>query len=155
MSANLPFTDLPRVAAELGLAADEIIPFGPGIAKLSSAAAFAEQPAKARLVLVSAMSPTPAGIGKTTVSIGLTQAARRRGYRAVCALRQPSLGPIFGKKGGATGGGRSALVPAERVNLHLTGDLHAVSAAHGLLSALIDNAIYFPGRIDLDPRQIS
>lgn len=146
---------LATAASELALAPADLDLFGPGIAKIKPAVAFAEEPTKARLVLVSAMSPTPAGNGKTTVSIGLTQAARRRGLRAVCALRQPSLGPIFGKKGGATGGGRSSLVPADRINIHCTGDLHAVGAAHNLLAALVDNAIYYPGAVDLDSRQIS
>jgi formate--tetrahydrofolate ligase len=149
--------DLAAAAAELGLGVADLHPWGPGVAKLRPEVAFADDPTAARLVLVSAISPTPAGIGKTTVTIGLTQAARRRGVRAVCALRQPSLGPVFGVKGGGTGGGAAHLVPAERINLGLTGDLHAVAAAHNLLAALADNAVYFAGGAggDLDPRAIS
>ena len=99
---------------------------GPGVAKVDARGAFREDPLQARLVLVSAINPTPAGEGKTTCVIGLTQAARRLGVRAACALREPSLGPVFGAKGGGTGGGRRCSLPADRINLHFTGDLHAV-----------------------------
>lgn len=92
-------------------------------------------------MIVSAINPTPAGEGKTTCVIGLTQAARRLGVRASCALREPSLGPVFGAKGGGTGGGRSMLVPSERINLHFTGDIHAVGAANNLLASLADNDV--------------
>jgi formate--tetrahydrofolate ligase len=146
---------LPRLAAQLGLAEDDLHPWGPGVAKVSAAASFAERPRDAALVLVSAISATPAGIGKTTVSIGLTQAARRLGVAAACALRQPSLGPVFGQKGGGAGGGQACLVPPERINLHLTGDLHAITAAHNLLAALADNAVYFAAGARPDPREIT
>jgi len=105
-------------------------------------------------VIVSAINPTPAGEGKTTCVIGLTQAARRLGVRASCALREPSLGPVFGAKGGGTGGGRSMLVPSERINLHFTGDIHAVGAANNLLASLADNDVYFEQPPRLDARQI-
>lgn len=105
-------------------------------------------------MLVSAINPTPAGEGKTTVTIGLTQAARKLGIRAAAALRQSSQGPVFGVKGGGTGGGQATLVPLERINLHFTGDIHAVTAAHNLLAALADNDCYFGGE-KLDPRQIT
>jgi formate--tetrahydrofolate ligase len=144
-----------EVAAELGFALNEIQPWGPGVAKIAAEAAFRDDPLKARLVLVSAISPTPAGEGKTTCTIGLTQAARLNGVRAACALREPSLGPVFGAKGGGTGGGKSQLVPSERINLHFTGDLHAVTSAHNLLAALADNSIYFRATPELDHRQLT
>ena len=116
------------VAADLGFAPVDLQPWGPGVVKIAPEAAFRSDPLNGRLVLVSAISPTPAGEGKTTCTIGLTQAARRLGVRAACALREPSLGPVFGAKGGGTGGGKSSLVPSERINLHFTGDIHAVDS---------------------------
>jgi formate--tetrahydrofolate ligase len=148
------------VAADLGLAPDDVQVWGPDVAKVRPGVAFREDPLSARLVLVSAISPTPAGEGKTTCTVGLTQAARRLGVRAACALREPSLGPVFGQKGGGTGGGASRLEPSARINLHFTGDLHAVTSAHNLLAALADNHVYFrtpaggQGR-ELDPRQMT
>jgi len=148
------------VAADLGFAPEDIQPWGPDVAKVRPEVAFREDPMQARLVLVSAISPTPAGEGKTTCSIGLTQAARKLGVRAACALREPSLGPVFGQKGGGTGGGRSKLEPSARINLHFTGDLHGVTSAHNLLAALSDNHVYFrtpagtQGR-ELDHRQVT
>ena len=115
-------------------------------------------PGQGRLVLVTAMSPTPAGEGKTTVAIALAMGMRRMGKRAVLALRQPSLGPIFGLKGGATGGGRATLEPGDEINLHFTGDIHAVAAAHNLLASLTDNALYWHekyGGAELDPRRVA
>ncbi len=143
------------VAAELDLSPTDLHPWGPDVAKIDPAVAFREDPPRARLVLVSAMSPTPAGEGKTTCSIGLAQGARLNGVRAACALREPSLGPVFGAKGGGTGGGRSTLEPSERINLHFTGDLHAITAANNLLAALADNAVYFDDPPRLDPRQLT
>ena len=142
------------IADDFGLRADEIDPWGPGVAKVRASTAFLEEPLRARLVLVSSISPTAAGNGKTTVTIGLTQAARRLGARAVCALRQPSLGPVFGAKGGGTGGGRAELIPPSRINLHFTGDLHAITSANNLLAALVDNEVYFGGSTRIDSRQI-
>lgn len=144
------------VAADLGLSSTDYDAFGSWGAKLTPKAAFrdAPLPESSRLVLVSAINPTPAGEGKTTVTIGLTQAARQLGIRAAAALRQPSQGPVFGVKGGGTGGGQATLVPLERINLHFTGDIHAVTAAHNLLAALADNHCYFGGE-KLDPRQIT
>jgi len=143
------------VGADLGFAPVDLLPWGPGVAKVSADATFRNDPLTGKLVLVSAINPTPAGEGKTTMSIGLTQAARRLGVRAACALREPSLGPVFGAKGGGTGGGRSMLVPSERINLHFTGDMHAVAAAHNLLAALVDNDVFFGTPPRLDPRQIA
>ncbi len=144
-----------EVAADLGLAAEEITHHGPGVAKLALAAlAPPGSPTQGRIVLVSAINPTRAGEGKTTVSIGLAQGLRRRGHRVALALREPSLGPIFGLKGGGTGGGRCRLEPSARINLHFTGDLHAVGAAHNLLAALVDNAVHHHAGLDLEHRQV-
>jgi formate--tetrahydrofolate ligase len=107
------------------------------------------------LVLVTAMTPTPAGEGKSTTSIGLGDALRAIGVKAAVALREPSLGPVFGVKGGATGGGRAMLQPMDEINLHFTGDIHAVTAAHNLLAALIDNHLHHGNRLRLDPRRIA
>jgi formate--tetrahydrofolate ligase len=149
-----------EVAADLGLTPDDIQPWGPDVAKVRPQVAFRDDPLAARLVLVTAITPTPAGEGKTTCTVGLTQAARRLGVKATCALREPSLGPVFGQKGGGTGGGESRLEPSARINLHFTGDLHAVTSAHNLLAALADNHVYFrtPAGGDgheLDPRQMT
>jgi formate--tetrahydrofolate ligase len=146
---------LANLATDLALREEDLYPFGPGVAKVRPEVAFRDDPLSARLVLVSAINPTPAGEGKTTMTIGLTQAARRLGVRAACALREPSLGPVFGAKGGGTGGGRAQLQPADRINLHFTGDLHAVTSAHNLLAALADNEVYFRGPTGLDPRQMA
>ena len=110
---------------------------------------------KGRVVLVTAMTPTPAGEGKTTTSIGLVDGLSRLGVRAVGALREPSLGPLFGLKGGAIGGGESKVVPSDQINMHFTGDLHAVTAAHNLLAALVDNHMYFEREPKLDPENIT
>jgi formate--tetrahydrofolate ligase len=132
-----------EVASELGLSADEVLPYGRGKAKIELSALAKPARGKGRLVLVSAINPTPAGEGKTTTSIALAMGMRKLGKNAVLALREPSLGPVFGVKGGGTGGGKASLVPAEDINLHFTGDIHAITTAHNLLSALVDNAIYF------------
>src|SRR5262249_61670614 len=125
-----------EVAADLGFSEGEYQPWGPGVAKSDASLASRDDPLPARLVLVPAINPTPAGEGKTTMTIGLTQAARKNGVRACAALREPSLGPVFGQKGGGTGGGKSQLVPSERINLHFTGDLHAVPSPPNMLPAL-------------------
>lgn len=150
-----------EIAAELGLSRGSYVPFGEGVAKLLPTAAFtpAGGAAPGKLVLVSAITPTPAGEGKTTMSISLADGLRRRGRRAVAALRQPSLGPTLGSKGGGAGGGRARLEPFARINLGLTGDINAVTAAHNLLASLIDNALHFgppkgSGRPALDPRRV-
>ena len=145
------------VAEDLGLCSTDITPWGPGMAKLNREVVFPERAAakNGKLVLVTAVSPTPAGEGKTTTTIGLTQAARKNGVRAACALREPSLGPIFGQKGGGTGGGKSILEPSDRINLHFTGDLHAITAAHNLLAAIADVDLYFGQPPKLDGRQMT
>ena len=106
-------------------------------------------------MLVTAISPTPAGEGKTTTTIGLGDALRRQGERGAICLREPSLGPCFGAKGGATGGGHAQVAPMEDINLHFTGDLHAISAAHNLLAAMIDNHIFWGNALGLDTRRIA
>ena len=106
--------------------------------------------------MVTAMSPTPAGEGKTTTSIGLADALSRSGQKATAALRGPSLGPVFGMKGGATGGGYAQVMPRDEINLHFTGDIHAITAAHNLLSAMIDNRIHFDGPCGMiDSRRVT
>jgi formate--tetrahydrofolate ligase len=154
--APRPITE---VAKELGLDDDHVELYGKKKAKIDLAAL--ERPArgKGRLILVTAINPTPAGEGKTTTSISLAMGMRRLGMNAVLALREPSLGPVFGVKGGGTGGGKASLTPADDINLHFTGDIHAITTAHNLLSALVDNACYFrdenKGKGALDPRQVT
>jgi formate--tetrahydrofolate ligase len=147
------------VAKDLGLGIDDYEPYGRSKAKLSLDLLERAPHGQGRLVLVTAINPTPAGEGKTTTSISLAMGLRRIGKNAVLALREPSLGPVFGVKGGGTGGGKASLVPADDINLHFTGDIHAITTAHNLLSALVDNAVYFgdqfEGKGELDPRQIS
>ena len=133
-----PITD---VARELGLSDDELILYGKYKAKIALEALESRKP-KGRLILVSGITPTAAGEGKSTVSVGMTQALRQMGRNAIVCLREPSLGPVFGVKGGAAGGGYAQVVPMEDINLHFTGDFHAVSSAHNLLSAMLDNHIY-------------
>ena len=135
-SHPLPVTE---IAARLGYAADEIEPYG----KFKAKVPLPSGTSGAKLILVTAMNPTPLGEGKTTVSIGLADGMRRIGLNACLALREPSLGPVFGIKGGACGGGYAQIVPMEDINLHFTGDFHAVTSANNLLSALIDNHIKF------------
>ncbi len=139
-------------AQELGIHADHLILHGTDKAKISLQA-LEGTPQRGKLILVSAITPTPAGEGKTTISIGLAQGLRKSGHSVALALRQPSMGPVFGRKGGATGGGKSTVQPAESINLHFTGDFHAITAAHNLLTAVMDNALYH-GTTRLDPLQV-
>jgi formate--tetrahydrofolate ligase len=143
------------IAAGLGIGADEIEPHGHYKAKIAQACIdrLANGP-DGKLILVTAVNPTPAGEGKTTTSIGLTQALCRMGKNAVVALREPSLGPIFGMKGGAAGGGYSQVLPMEDINLHFTGDMHAITAANNLLCALLDNHIQQGNALGIDPRRV-
>ena len=144
-----------EVAAGIGIDADDLEFYGKYKAKLSDELArkVAGNP-DGRLVLVTAINPTPAGEGKTTTSVGLGQAMARLGKKAVLALREPSLGPVFGIKGGAAGGGYSQVVPMEDINLHFTGDMHAITAANNLLCAMIDNHIQQGNKLGIDPRRI-
>ncbi len=136
-----PLRAIAEIAAGLGIAPDLLEPYGRYKAKLPLTLIDAERARRGKLVLVSAITPTPAGEGKTTMSIGLTEGLNRIGRRTMAVLREPSLGPVFGLKGGATGGGHAQVVPMEDINLHFTGDFNAVEKAHNLLAALIDNAL--------------
>jgi formate--tetrahydrofolate ligase len=143
-----------EIAQELGILSTEIESYGPLKAKvgLSLLDRLAGEPDGA-LVLVSAITPTPAGEGKTTTTIGLGDAFRRLGKKAALCLREPSMGPVFGVKGGATGGGQARVVPSDDINLHFTGDMHAVTSAHNLLAAFITNHIYHGNALRLDARR--
>ncbi len=144
-----------EVAAAIGLRAEALIPFGRDKAKVSAAAlgALRDRP-PGKLVLVTAINPTPAGEGKTTTTVGLGDGLNRIGRKAAICIREPSLGPCFGMKGGAAGGGLAQVIPMEDINLHFTGDFHAITSAHNLLSALIDNHIYWGNALDIDPRRV-
>ncbi|NDB76030.1 MAG: formate--tetrahydrofolate ligase, partial [Verrucomicrobia bacterium] len=142
-------SDLSQVIAKLGIAPEHIGYYGRDKAKISLEA-LQSKTQRGKLILVSAITPTPAGEGKTTVSIGLAQGLKKLGRSVALALRQPSMGPVFGRKGGATGGGRSTVEPADSINLHFTGDFHAITSANNLLSAVIDNQL-FNGEARLKP----
>ncbi|HET7565124.1 MAG TPA: formate--tetrahydrofolate ligase, partial [Gemmatimonadaceae bacterium] len=141
------------VAAELGLSPDELELYGKYKAKIPLEIAL--RPPRGRLVLVTGINPTAAGEGKSTTLVGITQALRRMGKNAVMCMREPSLGPVFGMKGGAAGGGYSQVLPMEDINLHFTGDFHAISTAHLLLSAMLDNHLTQGNSLNIDPRRIS
>ena len=151
-SAHLePITD---IAAKAGIAPEYLEPYGRYKAKLLPGCV-ENKPRKGKLILVTAINPTPAGEGKTTVSIGLADALTEAGKKCMLALREPSLGPVFGVKGGAAGGGYSQIVPMEDLNLHFTGDLHAITSANNLLAAMIDNHIYFGNELGFDLKNIT
>src|SRR3972149_9604454 len=139
-----------EVAQSLGIELAEREPYGHYKAKLSLDA-FKNRPRRGKLVLVSAITPTPAGEGKTTTSIGLVQGLAKIGVRSAAALREPSLGPVFGMKGGGAGGGASEVVPMMDINMHFNGDFHAISSAHNLLAALVANGLH-NGSSRLEPR---
>jgi formate--tetrahydrofolate ligase len=145
--------NIQAIADSLSLSPDHLITYGRDKAKISLDA-IRTGTKNGRLILVSAITPTLAGEGKTTISIGLAQGLKKIGQSVALALRQPSMGPVFGRKGGATGGGRSTVQPAESINLHFTGDFHAVTSAHNLLSSVIDNDLH-QGRSRLDPAQVT
>ncbi len=144
------------VAGRLGIPEDALQAYGRTIAKLDAGfvAGLTPRPGS-KLVLVTAISPTPAGEGKTTTTVGLGDALNRIGKRAVVCLREPSLGPCFGQKGGATGGGRAQVAPMEQINLHFTGDFHAITSAHNLLAAILDNHVYWGNALGIDVRRIA
>ena len=144
-----------QIAWKLGISANELIGYGPSKAKITWDAV-KERMSKPQgaLILVTSVNPTPFGEGKTVTTIGLTQALNRIGKRATCVIREPSMGPVFGIKGGAAGGGHSQVLPMEDINLHFTGDLHAVTAAHNLLSAMVDNHLKHGNEQQLDPTRI-
>ncbi|MFC2607458.1 MAG: formate--tetrahydrofolate ligase, partial [Selenomonas sp.] len=144
-----------EIASKIGLAPDDLELYGKYKAKVTLDAwqRVKDRP-DGKLILCTAINPTPAGEGKTTTSVGLADALSRRGRKAAAALREPSMGPCFGMKGGAAGGGYAQVVPMEDINLHFTGDFHAVTTAHNLLAALIDNHIQQGNTLDLDVRRI-
>ncbi|MDM7255443.1 MAG: formate--tetrahydrofolate ligase [Paracoccus sp. (in: a-proteobacteria)] len=143
------------VAADLGIPESAILPFGHDKAKISHEFLGGLSGEGGKLILVTAINPTPAGEGKTTTTVGLGDGLRRIGKRVAVALREPSLGPNFGMKGGAAGGGHAQVVPMESLNLHFTGDFHAITSAHNLLSAMIDNHIYWGNAQDIDTRRVT
>ena len=142
------------VAALLGLTPDLLEPYGHAIAKIRLEALDRFPRRRGKLILITAITPTTSGEGKTVNTIGLTQGLTRLGHLAVAALREPSLGPVFGIKGGATGGGKSSLEPIDRINLHFTGDFHAITSAHNLLAALLDTHLHFGNDLRIDPKEI-
>jgi formate--tetrahydrofolate ligase len=143
------------VAAEIGLDPEEILPYGRYKAKVTPEAIAKRAGKEGRLVLVTGINPTPAGEGKSTVTIGVAMALRRLGQKVIVAIREPSMGPVFGVKGGAAGGGYAQIIPMEEINLHFTGDFHAITSAHNLLSALIDNHLHQGNALGIDPRRIT
>ena len=155
IAQNAKMKKINEIADELGISADELEPYGHYKAKLSetlySKLAFKND---GKLILVTAINPTPAGEGKTTVSVGLAEAMAKIGKKAMLALREPSLGPVFGIKGGAAGGGYAQVVPMEDINLHFTGDMHAITSANNLLCAMIDNHMHQGNELQIDQRRI-
>lgn len=155
IATECPIIPIADIAQSIGLTPDEIEPYGYSKAKVTLAAIKRlSNNRKGKLILVTGITPTSAGEGKTTTSVGLSQALKKCGKKAALALREPSLGPIFGIKGGATGGGYSQVIPMEEINLHFTGDLHAVTIAHNFLASMIDNSIHQGNPLQIDPRQI-
>jgi formate--tetrahydrofolate ligase len=156
IAASVTPRPIEEIGAALGVPASALYRYGPYKAKIAlDFVRNAEAHPKGKLILVTAINPTPAGEGKTTTTIGLGDALKAAGKRVAIALREPSLGPVFGAKGGATGGGHAQIVPMQEINLHFTGDLHAITSAHNLLAAAIDNHIYWGNALDIDVRRIS
>lgn len=151
IARNSVMRNISEIAAELGLKDDDYELYGKYKAKISDV----KLPRRAKLILVTAMTPTKQGDGKTTISIGLADGLRQIGKKSILALREPSLGPVFGMKGGATGGGYSQIVPMEDINLHFTGDFHAITSANNLLCALIDNHLQQGNQLGIDPRTVT
>ena len=143
-----------QIAAQLGLEEESVIPYGRYKAKIDHRLIHNAKK-QGKLILVTAISPTPAGEGKTTTSVGLADAMNALGKKTMLCLREPSLGPVFGVKGGAAGGGYAQVVPMEDINLHFTGDLHAIGTANNLLAAMIDNSIQQGNPLNIDPRRIT
>ena len=156
IARQTPRKPIEEIAARLDIPAEHVLPFGRDKAKISAEflASLDGRP-DGRLILVTAISPTPAGEGKTTTTVGLGDGLQRIGKRVAICLREPSLGPCFGMKGGAAGGGHAQVVPMEDINLHFTGDFHAITAAHNLLAAMIDNHIYWGNELDIDTRRVT
>ena len=142
IARSIELTKIKQIARDYDIPVDEISNYGRYIAKVSETLIDEEKVNKSNLILVTAITPTKAGIGKTTVSIGLALGLNRIGKKAICALREPSLGPCFGMKGGAAGGGYAQVLPMDKINLHFTGDFHAITSAHNMITALLDNYMY-------------
>ena len=156
IAQNTKLKKISEIAQSIGLCEDDYEPYGKYKAKVSLDILKRNANKKdGKLILMTAVTPTPPGEGKSTVTVGLTQALNKLGYKSIAALREPSLGPVFGMKGGAAGGGMSQVVPMEEINLHFTGDIHAIGAAHNLISACIDNHIHFGNELDIDVNNIT
>jgi formate--tetrahydrofolate ligase len=156
IAKKVKMKEIEVIAKKLGIEPGDLEKYGKYVAKISPEKICGEKNKQGKLILATAMSPTPAGEGKTTTSIGLADALNLMGKKAVAALREPSLGPVFGMKGGATGGGHAQVMPRDEINLHFTGDIHAVTAAHNLLAAMVDNRLHFDGSCGLlDSRAIA
>ena len=147
--------NIAEIAARLDIGAGDILPYGHDKAKISRDFIAGLDGPRGKLILVTALNPTPAGEGKTTTTVGLGDALNRIGQRATICIREASLGPNFGMKGGAAGGGMAQIVPMEDMNLHFTGDFHAITSAHNLLAAMIDNHIHWGNALDIDPRRVT
>ena len=155
IAKNVKLKNISDVAESAGILEDELDCYGKYKAKIDGKIfERLKNSKKGKLVLVTAVSPTPAGEGKTTVSVGLSQALNLVGKKSMLSLREPSLGPVFGVKGGATGGGCSQIMPMCDINLHFTGDIHAMTAANNLICAALDNHIYWGNSINIDPDRI-
>jgi formate--tetrahydrofolate ligase len=156
IARSIPLHPIENAAARLGIPANALLHYGPFKAKIDLNWLQSQAPRpNSKLILVTAINPTPAGEGKTTTTIGLADGLARLGLRVAAALREPSLGPCFGMKGGATGGGYAQVAPMEDINLHFTGDFHAITSAHNLLSSMIDNHLYWDNALGLDARKIA
>ena len=155
IARNTPLMDIEAIAARAGIEKEYLECYGRNKAKVSLTLLDKPEGKDGKLVLVTAITPTPAGEGKTTTTIGLADALSRLGMRTMAALREPSLGPVFGLKGGAAGGGYAQVAPMDEINLHFTGDFHAIGAANNLLAAMIDNHIYQGNALNIDPRRIT
>ena len=155
IAQNAPIKPIAEIATDLGIPNESLVPFGHTKAKvnLDFIDSLKDRP-DGKLILVTAITPTPAGEGKTTTSVGLTDGMNKIGKKTMVCLREPSLGPCFGMKGGAAGGGYAQVIPMEDINLHFTGDFHAITSAHSLLSALIDNHIYWGNAAGIDTRRV-
>lgn len=153
IAQEAPLLPIAEVARRAGISENLLEPYGRYKAKINSRV-LADKPACGKLILVTAINPTPAGEGKTTTSVGLADALNQTGHKAMLALREPSLGPVFGVKGGAAGGGYAQVVPMEDINLHFTGDFHAIGAANNLCAALLDNHIKQGNELGIDPRRV-
>ncbi|HAX91092.1 MAG TPA: formate--tetrahydrofolate ligase [Rhodospirillaceae bacterium] len=157
IARNTKLTPIEEIGTKIGLSPSSLYRYGPYKAKIDmeTIMGMADKPQNGKLILVTAISPTPAGEGKTTTTIGLGDALTRGGKKTLICLREPSLGPCFGMKGGATGGGKAQVAPMDEINLHFTGDFHAITSANNLLSAMIDNHIYWGNALGIDPSKIT